>query len=145
MAYEYAYGAPDRQVVRVHREDVLRSAHAAHCLAVRLCELPESRREMPNWLLHTLGPFIERGGVIVSGEGREIVIHDDTIDGVHGDDGSFAWVSAQRRRAANPPRRRSRKTMLPRLQLYDAAFRIATGRSYVAEGEVASSTSDGDR
>lgn len=111
--------------IRVAGREVLLTRDYLFALATAMTTLDLSRRAVPDWLADTIFGWVEDGGVILDGEGREIVIHADIIDDAHGEDGSFQWVSAQRQRVANPPRRKPRQSMLLRLQLYDAAFRIA--------------------
>jgi hypothetical protein len=122
------------KVVQVHRREQLLSLDAIDGLADRLAELNKSRRSVPDWLTDTLYNWIDEGGTILTGEGEEIEIYPGIVDDAHGDDGSFRWVSAQRsRKASNAPQRRLRQSMWLRLALYDAAFRIATGRSILGE------------
>lgn len=110
--------------IRVAKRDVLLTRDYLAALAKAMTKLDLSRRAVPDWLADTIFGWIEDGGIILDGEGQEIAVHDDIIDDAHGEDGSFQWVSAQRRRVANPPKRKPRQSLLLRLQLYDAAFRI---------------------
>ena len=110
--------------IRVSRREVLLTRDYLFALAKAMTTLNLSRRSVPDWLADTIFGWVEDGGVILDGEGQEIAIHADIIDDAHGEDGSFQWVSAQRQRVANPPRRKPRQSLLLRLQLYDAAFMI---------------------
>ena len=121
------------KVVQVHPKERLMSLDAIDGLSERLTLLPTSRRGTLDWMADTLHGWIEAGGVVLDGEGGEIDIYPGIIDDAHGEDGSGEWISAQRKRRGNPPRRRPRQTMLLRLQLYDAAFRIAFGTSIIIE------------
>jgi len=126
-------GASDSKIIRVHTRDKLLGIDAIHGLADCLNTLNLPRRQVVEWLTDTLYRWVEKGGVMMSGEGDIIDIYPGIIDDAHGEDGSAIWISEQRRRAANPPQRRPRQTMLLRLQLYDAAFRIGMGRSIMSE------------
>jgi hypothetical protein len=123
----------DSKIVRVHAREKLLGLDAIHGLADCLNVLNLPRRQVVEWLTDTLYGWVEQGGVVMSGEGDIIDIYPGIIDDAHGEDGSAIWISEQRRRAANPPQRRPRQTMLLRLQLYDAAFRIGMGRSIIAD------------
>jgi len=116
-------------VIQVHRRERLLSLDAIYGLASGLNELGLSRRKVPDWLADTLYLWVEQGGTILSGEGTKIPIYPGIVDDAHGEDGSYIWISEQMRRCS--PSRRPRQTILLRLQLYDAAFRIALGRTIV--------------
>jgi len=122
------------KVMQVHRRERLLSLDAVYGLADCLNDLDMPRRKVVEWLTDTLYGWIEDGGVVLSGEGEVIDIYPGIIDDAHGEDGSAIWISEQRRRAANPPQRKPRQSMLLRMQLYDAAFRIGTGRSIIPDG-----------
>jgi hypothetical protein len=113
-----------KRMIVVAPKGVLLSVDYVHALAASVTELRLSRRRTPDWLAETLFGFAEAGGQVVTGEGALLDLHDCIVDEAHGADASFEWVSAQKRRVANPPRRAPRSSMLLRLQLYDAAFRI---------------------
>lgn len=117
------------KIVTVHQRERLLSLDAVYGLADCLNVLNLPRRQVVEWLTLTLYGWIENDGVVMSGEGEVIDIYPGIIDDAHGEDGSAIWISEQRRRAANPPQRRPRQSMLLRMQLYDAAFRIGMGRS----------------
>lgn len=122
------------KVVRVHTRERLLSLDAIEGLAERLNELNMPRRQVIEWMTDTLYRFVDSGGVILDGDyGEEIEIYPGVVDDAHGMDGSAIWISEQRRRVANPPKRRFRKSMWWRMALYDAVFRISTGRSIIAE------------
>ncbi|AZI37887.1 hypothetical protein NT2_13_00720 [Caenibius tardaugens NBRC 16725] len=121
--------------IRVHPRERLLSLDAIDGLAECLNVLNLPRRKVVEWLTDTLYGWIEQGGVVLSGEGEAIDIYPGIIDDAHGDDGSAVWISEQRRRAGHVPQRRPRQSMLLRLQLYDAAFRIGMCRSIIAEAE----------
>lgn len=123
------------KIIRVHARDKLLGLDAIHGLADCLNALNLPRRQVVEWLTDTLYGWVEKGGVVVSGEGDIIDIYPGIIDDAHGEDGSAVWISEQRRRAANPPQRRPRQTMLLRMQLYDAAFRIVNGKSIIPQNE----------
>lgn len=122
-------------IITVHTRERLLSLDAIHGLADCLNALNLPRRQVVEWLTDTLYDWVEKGGVVMSGEGDIINIYPGIIDDAHGEDGSAVWISEQRRRAANPPQRRPRQTMLLRMQLYDAAFRIMNGKSILSHNE----------
>ncbi|MCB4859950.1 hypothetical protein K7W03_10120 [Sphingobium sp. PNB] len=124
-----------KKVIQVHRRERLLSLDAIHGLADCLNELNQSRRQVVETMTGALYGWIAVGGVIMSGEGEIIDIYPGIVDDAHGEDGSAVWISEQRRRAANPPQRRPRQTMFLRMQLYDAAFRIMTGKSILPSSE----------
>lgn len=123
------------KLVQVATRERLLSLDAIYGLAERLEELNLPRRQVIEWMTDTLYRWIEEGGVILAREGDVIDIYPGIVDDIHGEDGSAVWISEQRRRASKPPRRRPRQSMLLRLQIYDAAFLIATGRGIVAATE----------
>jgi len=123
------------KVVRIASNEALLSLDAIFGLARFLDSLALPRRRTVDWLAGVIFGWIEDSGVILDGEGREIEITPDTIDDAHGLDGSFKWVSDVRSRTSNPPIRRPRKSILLRLQLYDAAARITAGRSILSYAE----------
>lgn len=133
------------KVVQVHGREWLLSLDAIYGLAERLDELNLPRRQVIEWVTRTLYDYVDSGGIILTGDGEELEIYPGVVDDAHGDDGSAIWISEQRRRLANPPKRKPRKSMLWRLELYDAAFRIATGRSIMDEPAIDDdSKGDGD-
>jgi len=113
-----------KRTIMIAPKAVLLSVDYIHALAANVSELGLSRRKTPDWLAETLFGFLADGGQVLTGEGELLDLHDCVVDDAHGDDASFEWISAQKRRVANPPRRAPRRSMLLRLQLYDAAFRI---------------------
>jgi hypothetical protein len=128
-----ANGPVAQAVVHVHAKERLLALDAIHGLADCLNKLNLPRRQVTDWLTNTLYGWIADGGIVLSGEGEVIDIYSGIVDDAHGDDGSAIWISEQRRRSVNPPQRKPRRSMLLRLQLYDAAFRIGMGRSIVPE------------
>lgn len=123
-------------IIRLPPREKLLCLDAIYGLAARLEELNCPRRQVPDWLTDTLHGLLTAGGKIVTGEGEPLKIYPGIVDDAHGDEPSCIWISEQRRRVVNPPKRRPRESMLLRLQLYDAAFRIATGRGIVeCEGD----------
>lgn len=123
------------KVVQVSRREELLGLDAIYGLSALLRSLGLPRRKVFDWLADVVFGWIADGGVILDGEGREIQITPDLIDEAHGEDGSCKWISDVQRRSPDAPRRRSRSAMLIRLQLYDAASRITTGRGIVDLGK----------
>lgn len=113
------------RTIQVARNEELLTKEYVFKLAQAMVALDLPRRAVPDWLAETLFSWVMNGGVILDGNGLEIVIRDDTIDKAHGNDGSFHWISALRQRVSNPQQRNPRRSLLLRFQLYDAAFRIA--------------------
>lgn len=125
--------AQKASIVRVHTREQLLSLDAIDGLAERLNELDLPRRRVVEWMTDTLYGWIEAGGVVLSGEGKVIDIYPGIVDDAHGEDGSAIWISEQRRRTENSPRRRPRQSMWLRMALYDAAFQIAFGTSIIEQ------------
>lgn len=131
------------KVVQVHRRERLLSLDAIDGLAKRLNELNLPRRKVVEWMTDTLYGWIDGGGIVVSGEGEIIDIYPGIVDDAHGEDGSAIWISEQRRRAGNYPRRRPRQSMWLRMALYDAAFQISLGLSIIEQTPL-NKSADGD-
>lgn len=111
-------------VIRTEAREMLLSIDYVERLALAVVDLGLSRRKTPDWLASVIFGWAERGGTIIDGAGREIDIDDDLIDHAHGRDGSFTCVSVLKRSAFGTRRRKPRKALLRRLELYDAAFKI---------------------
>ena len=131
------------KIITVHTRERLLSLDAIEGLADCLNALNLPRRQVVEKITDALYGWIEAGGVIMSGEGEIIPVYPGIVDDAHGEDGSAVWISEQRRRSANPPQRRPRQTMLLRMQLYDAAFRIMTGKSIIPQAEDDNLKNDG--
>jgi hypothetical protein len=101
-------------------------------LSKSLRDLGLSRRKTPDWLADVIHGWIASGGKIMDEDGMELEIYPGIIDDAHGEDGSFAWIAEQKRRADERPRRRPRSSLLLRLQLYEIAFRLI-GKDIVIE------------
>lgn len=111
--------------IRTEKGEFLLSPLYKHLLAKRLVDLGLSRQQTTNWLADVITDFLYAGGIICDGEGQLIDITDTIFDDVYFDDSSFCWNSDVKRYADSMPERRSPARILPRLQLFDAAFKIA--------------------
>ncbi|TLP43448.1 hypothetical protein FDK21_18020 [Cohaesibacter sp. CAU 1516] len=74
--------------VRVYNNK--RNAEAVGCL---LYDLGLSRRSIIDELQSRLDYFVYAGGTIVDMMGKEIVIHEDYLEEVFGDDPGYKWLS----------------------------------------------------
>jgi len=110
--------------IQVAADHVLLSIDAIEKLANAVVALNLSRRKTPDWLADVIFGWIENGGVILDPEGNEIDIHDEIIDDAHGSDPSLRCIDDLKRKAKERPVRKPKMSMLLRLQLYDAAFKI---------------------
>lgn len=120
------------KAIQVAPKAVLLSIGFIWGLAKSIRDLGLSRRKTPDWLADVIHGWIASGGTIIDEDGVELDIYPGIIDDAHGEDGSFAWVAEQKRRADERPRRRPRLSLLLRLQLYEIAFRII-GQDVVIE------------
>ena len=111
-------------VTKTAADEALLSIDFIWALSEAVTALNLSRRATLDWLAETIFGWLEHGGTIIDANGRRIEVDDELIDRVHGDDPSCVWISELKQKAKRPPQRRSKATMLSRLQLYDAAFRI---------------------
>lgn len=96
-------------------------------VADKIASLGLSRAKTTDWLADTVYSW---RGLIVDGAGRVIEIHDEIFDDAYGRDTWFSWNSSVKMFRDRRPLRRSKHAMLLRLQLWDAAFKIA-GRPIV--------------
>ncbi|WP_347303662.1 hypothetical protein V5740_03300 [Croceibacterium sp. TMG7-5b_MA50] len=110
--------------VQVAADKILLSIDFIEKLAHAVVALNLSRRRTPDWLADVIFGWIENEGVILDPDGSEINIHDEIIDDAHGSDPSLRCIDDMKRKAKVRPARRPKMSMLLRLQLYDAAFKI---------------------
>jgi hypothetical protein len=90
-------------------------------LAQRIVELDLSRVKSTDWLACKIYNF---DGTIFDWSGRPLYLGLDVVDRAYGDDESCSWNSEVKRFASEPPKRRPRHSILLRLALWDAAFKI---------------------
>ena len=118
------------RIIRVHRKPVLLGRRAAAGFSRCLLALPVSQHRAPAWRDGVICEWSHKGGTILSGEGDIIARwfgdRDDQCE-----DSLSAWVAARCERGTIPLRRANQADILQKLQLYDAAFRIAFGHSIV--------------
>ena len=110
-----------RPTVRLTHPDQLRSIAYRVDLAKNVYLLGISRRELPNWQAETLYRF---NGLVFRTDGTILKFSDTLIDDVYGDDGSFRWTSTLLRYREIPPKRSANKSLLPRLEVWDACFKV---------------------
>ena len=108
--------------IRTEKGEFLLSPLYKHLLAKQLVDLELSRQQTTNWLADVITDFVYAGGIICNGEGKLIDITDTIFDDVYFNDSSFCWNSDIKRYADSIPKRRSPERLLPRLQLFDAAY-----------------------
>jgi hypothetical protein len=90
-------------------------------LAVRITELNLSRVKSTDWLADKIYTF---EGTIYGWDGRRLYIDSNIVDRSYGKDVSGTWNGEVKIFATQPPLRRPRHSMLLRLALWDAAFKM---------------------
>lgn len=90
-------------------------------LAQELSEKMLSRMKTADWLSDVL--YAYEGTIYIS---RHYIlrIHDELVDCAFGHDGAFTWASDVRRFCDKLPERRSARSQLLKLQVFDAVFKI---------------------
>ena len=116
-------------IICVEKDSVLLTRKYKQCLASRVAALGLSRLKTTDWLADTIYEFLGDGGRIFDGRGNELIIGDEAIDASYYNDQAFSWNSDVKRYATRMPKRRSSARLLPRLKLFDAAFKIAATNS----------------
>lgn len=117
--------------VWVSKESVLRSKEYCHWLAKRMKELQITRMGGYIFLLQMLTEFLQAGGIVRNASVQVIDLHSDVIEAAYGWETWFTWNSAfQANFADRLPLRRAKRTLIPRLQLWDAALRIYDKRYF---------------
>lgn len=109
------------QFIKTKRDDELLSYDFLMQLADAISALGLSRQRTTDWLAETIYSSPQ---TIVDGQGVAIKIYDEIFDDAYGADTSFCWNSNVKRFADRRPQRRPKKSMLLRMQLFDAAFKI---------------------
>lgn len=110
--------------IRVADDATLLSKEYVQALATELVRMDLSRQGTTRWLLSVLFAFKDRGGRILDGDGKPIPIGPDIEDQIYTDDLSCSWNSAVKVFKDRPPKRRAKRSILLRLQCFDAALRI---------------------
>lgn len=118
--------------VQMAPRQVLLSIAFIEALAEAVRSLGLTRRPMVEWLAAVLTSWVAAGGVILNWNGDPIYLHDDLMEVAHGDDPSVTCMSDLMAIYPGTRQRRPRHTMLLRLGLYDAAFKII-GRPIVVD------------
>ena len=117
--------------VWVAKDSVLRSKEYGHWLAKRMKELRITRMGGFIFLLQMLIEHLQAGGIVRNATGAIIEFPNEVIEAAYGDDVSFTWNSAfQTNFAHRLPLRRAKRSLLPRLRLWDAALRIHDKRYF---------------
>lgn len=111
--------------ITVAAAEVLLSKPYFTALARRLELEEKSRRNIPDWMVEVLFAYLAANGVIRDGNGKRIPIPDNIIEqAFNGDEGSFKSLSEALIYAHRPRQRRTKRTLLLRMQLFDAIYRI---------------------
>jgi hypothetical protein len=108
--------------IRVASDAILLTKEYVHRLAKKLKGMRISRQRTTDWLLAIIYAW---EGRILDGNGNNLAVPEDVIDRLYGNDLSCSWNSAVKRFAQNPPKRKPKRTLLLRLQFFDAAFKIS--------------------
>ena len=106
--------------IYVSKDEVLRSREYLHALAKRIFEMRMSRLAFMGWLSTVIAGCREE---IRLGDGTILRLHPDIVEEVYGQDLACSWNTAVKVFASRMPLRRSKRSMLPRLRLIDAAFK----------------------
>lgn len=96
-----------------------------HVLAKRLVAEKVSRMGGFIFLMEMILNFTESGGEILNEHGAAIYVHPDIVEEAYDYELSFSWTTDIRVFAGRMPRRASPGKHLLRLQLWDAAYKIA--------------------
>lgn len=120
------------KVIRVEAAERLLSIVYMDALAVALGRLGLPRRQVMDWLADMIFGWLEAGGRIVDEHGADLYFAPETIDEVHGKDGTVRVISAMMAHSVTPRQRRSRVSAMGRLIVYDAAFK-ATGMAVLSD------------
>lgn len=103
----------------------LLSCEYKHALAKRLVAEKVSRMGGFIFLMEMILDFTESGGKILNEYGAAIYVHPDIVEEAYDYELSFSWTTDIRMFASQMPRRASPAKHLLRLQLWDAATKIA--------------------
>lgn len=109
--------------IYVPGDEELLSIPAYYRLAVLTAALARPRRDIPNWVMGLLSDTAEHLHRI---DGAPFTFTEDAFDAACNDDGTFRWLSALIAFAANPPKQRPHRNLLPRLRLLTLAHIAAT-------------------
>lgn len=113
---------PSQQALRTRSDGDLLSYEFLMALADRINSLGLSRLKTTDWLADTIYSW---PGLILDGSGDPIEIYDEIFDDAYGRDSSFCWNSNVKQFCRRPRLRRTKRAMLLRMQLWDAALKIA--------------------
>lgn len=118
--------------VKVLTDEQLRSPAYIHQLATRMTEEGITRMGGFLFLMETLFDFRDDGGMVLDGEGQSIDLHDDVIEDAYAWEVTFSWNTDVQVFAERLPLRRVKSSLIARLRLWDAAYRIS-GRPITIE------------
>lgn len=90
-------------------------------LAQQLTEKMLSRMQTANWLSDILYGY---DGKIYVSRHYILNVHDEIVDNAFGKDGAFTWASDVKRFADRLPERRSSRSQLLKMQVFDAVYKI---------------------
>jgi len=74
-----------------------------------------------NWLSEILYKY---DGTIYISRHYILNVHDELVDNAFGKDGAFTWASDMKKFATRLPERRSSRSQLLKLQVFDAVLKI---------------------
>lgn len=110
--------------IDVEKDEVLLSRAFIVALATKLVAYGFSRMGGFIWLMETILDYHDDGGRIYDGGGVRIEIHPDIVEDAFFWDLSFTWITAVKVFAHREAQRNPQERLLPRLRLFDAAFKI---------------------
>lgn len=109
-------------------ENILLSREYKMSLAQRLIQMELSRMKTADWLYETLNNY---EGTIYINRNYILRVHDDLIELAFGNDEAFTYATDIKRFADRMPERRTSRSQLLRLHVFDAAFKILGKQDYV--------------
>lgn len=119
----------DREVW-VAKDSVLRSKAYVHWLAKRMRALEITRMGGFIFLLQMLTEHLQAGGIVRDAKGAIIRLGNEVIEDAYGWEVTFSWNSDAQVFADRLPLRRAKRSLVPRLRLWDAALRIHDKRYF---------------
>jgi len=108
--------------VRTASTDAVLTGIFVRQIGIRIKALGLSRLKTTDWLYDTLWNW---DGHVLDSNGANLLRHADVVDLAYGNEESFRWNTDVKRFAEKPPIRAPRASLALRLQLWDAAFKIA--------------------
>ena len=110
------------RIIRTASVETVLSPWFLRQIGLRIDALGLSRLKTTGWLSDTIWNW---EGRILDASGGNLLRDPDIVETAYGGEESCRWNSDVKRFARTPPRRAPRASLALRLQLWDAAFKIA--------------------